>query len=62
MTDMPSGTDVYVAFADSSVSKILIEIYNEQVEAMVKSGEMQAIYEKWDLGEMPPTLQNASGN
>ena len=62
MTDMPSGTDVYVAFADSSVSKILIEIYNEQGEAMVKSGEMQAIYEKWDLGEMPPTLQNASGN
>lgn len=59
MNDMPEGTDVYVAFADSSVSKVLIEIYNEQVEAMVKSGKMQAIYEKWDLGEMPPTLQNA---
>lgn len=62
MNDMPEGTDVYVAFADSSISKVLIEVYNEQVEAMVKSGKMQAIYEKWDLGEMPPALQNAAGN
>ena len=62
MNDMPEGTDVYVAFADSAISKVLIEIYNEQVEAMVKSGKMQAIYEKWDLGEMPPALQNAASN
>jgi hypothetical protein len=62
MSDMPEGTDVYVAFADSAVSKVLIEIYNEQVEIMVKSGEMQAIYEKWGLGEMPAALQNAAGN
>ncbi|MFT4764778.1 MAG: polar amino acid transport system substrate-binding protein [Oleispira sp.] len=59
MNDMPEGTDVYVAFADSEVSKILIEIYNEQVEAMVASGQMQAIYKKWDLGEMPQSLQSA---
>jgi len=60
MDDMPEGTDVYVAFANTSMSKVLIEIYNEQVELMVKSGAMQAIYEKWDLGEMPPALLNAA--
>ena len=60
MKEMPEGTDVYVAFADNSVSKVLIEIYNEEVEAMVKAGTMQAIYEKWELGEMPPALQNAA--
>jgi polar amino acid transport system substrate-binding protein len=59
MTDMRQGRDVYVGFADSGISKVLIEIYNEQVEAMVKSGSMQAIYKKWGLGEMPPALQNA---
>lgn len=59
MNDMPEGTDVYVGFADNEVSKLLIEIYNEQVEAMIKSGKMQAIYEKWDLGEMPRKLQSA---
>jgi len=59
MNDMRKGRDVYVAFAISGMSKALIEIYNEQVEAMVKSGSMQAIYKKWGLGEMPPALQNA---
>lgn len=59
MKNMPEGTDVYVAFADNAISKVLIEIYNEEVEAMVKSGSMQAIYKKWDLGEMPAALQDA---
>jgi hypothetical protein len=62
MNDMPEGKDVYVAFADSPLSKVLIEIYNEQVEVLVKSGSMQAIYKKWGLGEMPPALQNAVDN
>ena len=59
MKNMPEGTDVYVAFADNAISKFLIEVYNEEVEAMVKSGSMQAIYKKWDLGEMPAALQDA---
>jgi ABC-type amino acid transport substrate-binding protein len=62
MKEMPEGTDVYVAFADNAISKVLIEIYNEEVEAMVKSGSMQAIYKKWDLGEMPEVLQDAGSN
>lgn len=62
MSDMRKGRDVYVAFADSAISKALIEIYNEQVKVMVKSGSMQAIYKKWGLGEMPPALQNAGDN
>jgi hypothetical protein len=59
MNDMPEGRDVYVGFAINGLSKALIEIYNDQVEAMVKSGSMKAIYKKWDLGEMPPALQDA---
>lgn len=59
MNDMPEGTDVYVAFADNEISRVLIEVYNEQAEAMVKSGKMQEIYKKWDLGEMPRKLQTA---
>lgn len=59
MKNMPEGTDVYVAFADNAISKVLIEVYNEEVEVMVKSGSMQAIYKKWDLGEMPAALQDA---
>jgi polar amino acid transport system substrate-binding protein len=59
MNGMRKGRDVYVAFADNAISKILVAVYNEQVEAMVKSGSMQVIYKKWGLGEMPPALQNA---
>ena len=59
MKNMPEGTDVYVAFADNAISKVLIDVYNEEVEVMVKSGSMQAIYKKWDLGEMPAALQDA---
>ena len=62
MEYMPEGTDVYVAFADNAISKVLIDIYNEEVEKMIKSGEMQAIYKKWDLGEMPAALQSAGSN
>jgi len=60
MDDMPKGTDVYVAFADNAISKVLIEIYDEQAKALVQSGEMQNIYKKWDLGEMPEILQSAN--
>lgn len=62
MEYMPEGTDVYVAFADNAISKVLIEIYNEEVEKMVEAGSMQAIYSKWDLGEMPAALQDAGSN
>jgi len=62
MNEMPEGTDVYVAFANNAISKVLIEIYNEQAALMVKDGRMQAIYKKWELGEMPPALDSAADN
>ena len=62
MNEMPEGTDVYVAFANNAISKVLIEIYNEQAAVMVKDGRMQAIYKKWELGEMPPALHSAADN
>lgn len=62
MEYMPEGTDVYVAFADNAISKVLIEIYNEEVEKMIATGSMQAIYSKWNLGEMPAALQDAGSN
>ena len=62
MNEMPEGPDVYVAFANNAISKVLIEIYNEQAALMVKDGRMQAIYKKWELGEMPPALHSAADN
>lgn len=56
MNEMPEGTDVFVAFSIDNLSRELIEIYNERVVDLVESGEMAAIYKKWDLGEMPEML------
>ncbi|MAK91285.1 MAG: hypothetical protein CMI13_08645 [Oleibacter sp.] len=54
MEDMPEGTDVYVAFADSDVSRVLIGIYNERVEALYKDGTLQKMYEEAEL-DVPET-------
>ena len=60
LNELPEGTDVYVAFSVDNLSRELIEIYNERVYDLVLSGEMAAIYKKWDLGEMPKMLMSIS--
>ena len=40
---------VYLAFNEGILSERLIEVYNRRVETLMKSGEMQAIYEKWGI-------------
>lgn len=57
MHDMPEGTDVYVGFADTDISDHLIKVYNRRIPEMVKSGKLQAIYEKWGVGEIPANVQ-----
>ncbi|ASP37574.1 hypothetical protein CHH28_02300 [Bacterioplanes sanyensis] len=57
MHDMPEGTDVYVAFADSDLSNYLIEVYNRRIPELVKEGKLQAIYQKWGVGEIPANVQ-----
>lgn len=45
--DLPEGTDVYVAFVDSPLSKTLIEIYNERIVELYNDQTLQGIYSKW---------------
>jgi|GEM_PF-6171152 len=54
MDDMPEGTDMYVAFADSGVSRILINIYNERIKALYKNGTLKALHEAADV-DIPET-------
>ncbi len=56
--EMPEGTDVYVAFANSELSKTLIEVYNERMKALLASGELAAIYQQWE-SDVPETALNA---
>tara|TARA_B100001109_G_scaffold255890_1_gene262369 strand:- start:94494 stop:95279 length:786 start_codon:yes stop_codon:yes gene_type:complete len=54
MNEMPEGTDVYVAFADSDISRVLIDIYNERIQALYRDGTLKAIYESSD-SDIPKT-------
>lgn len=60
LTDMPEGKSIYVAFGDHNLSKILIDIYNKRILELLNSGELTAIYNKWEIGEIPPALMHAS--
>ena len=51
--DVPYGRDVYVAFAEGPVSEYLISEYNRRIPELIASGELQALYDKWQEGEMP---------
>ncbi len=58
MNEMPNGSDVYVAFSVDNISRELIAIYNERIPELVANGQLAAIYEKWDTGEMPEIVMN----
>lgn len=47
MDEMPEGSDVFVVFASGSISEALIKVYNENLPIIYKSGQLNAIYEKW---------------
>lgn len=55
--DMPYGHDVYVAFAEGPVSEYLISEYNRRIPELIASGELQALYRKWQAGEMPAQVK-----
>jgi len=58
INEMPNGSDVYLAFSVDNISRELIAIYNERIPQLVANGELAAIYEKWDTGEMPEIVMN----
>ncbi|MEN9465786.1 MAG: hypothetical protein RL217_1967, partial [Pseudomonadota bacterium] len=58
MNEMPKGTDIYVAFADTDLSKELIAIYNERFPVLYHDKTLQAIYKKWEM-EIPLSVVNA---
>jgi len=57
---MPRGKDVYLAFSIDDLSRELIDIYNERIEDLSAEGKLAALYEKWDVGEMPRMLLSLS--
>lgn len=59
--DMPNGRDVYVAFADGAVSEYLISEYNRRIPELIASGELQALYDKWQVGEIPAQVKAILG-
>ncbi|GAK59140.1 hypothetical protein U27_06116 [Candidatus Vecturithrix granuli] len=41
--------DLYLLFADTPKSKVLIEIYDQRIPELLASGELQKIFEKWKI-------------
>lgn len=42
---------LYLAFHNSERSKALIKVFDQHFEPLVKSGRVQALFDKWDYGE-----------
>ncbi|GAA3935573.1 substrate-binding periplasmic protein [Litoribacillus peritrichatus] len=57
VAQMPDGTEIFVGFRVDQISEELIKIYNERVPVLVKSGRMEAIYNRWGLSNMPTSLK-----
>jgi len=55
---MPEGKAIFAAFANDQISRELINIYNERIPVLSRSGELSKIYEKWDNAEMPEMIVN----
>lgn len=45
---------LYLGFADNERGKKLAEIFDKQFEKLLKSGEIQKIYAKWEEGKFQP--------
>lgn len=58
MNEMPDGTDVFVAFSDTQLSRSLIEIYNERLPALYHDKTLQALYKKWEM-DIPESVKDA---
>ncbi len=42
------SNESFMAFSDTKRSRALIEIFDREIQKLVKSGELARIYEKWD--------------
>lgn len=56
MNEMPNGSDNFVGFANTALSQILIEIYNERLPVIYQDKTLQAIYKKWGIDIPESTL------
>jgi len=57
---MESGRDVYLAFSVDDLSRELINIYNERIEDLSATGELEKMYQKWPASEIPQMLVGLS--
>lgn len=58
MNEMPTGSDIFVAFADTDLSKELIAIYNERLPVLYRDKTLHSLYKKWDV-EIPASVVKA---
>ncbi len=49
---LPGGKGVYIGFYDVPSSRLLIDIYDQRIQQLKASGELQALYDKYSI-EMP---------
>lgn len=47
------GEKAYISFSKAEKNKELVKIYDEQIKKMFMRGELQKIYEKWDVKFFP---------
>lgn len=58
MNEMPEGTDIYIGFANTPLSQVLIDIYNKRMPVLERENKLLPIYKKWD-GELPASVKEA---
>lgn len=58
MNEMPEGEDVFLAFSNSPLSRVLLKIYNDRLPILYNEQKLQAIYKKWDI-EIPLSVIQA---
>lgn len=58
MNEMPEGKDVFVVFANSQQSQLLIDIYNERIPVLYQQGKLLPLYKKWEA-DLPDSVLQA---
>jgi len=52
----PVGEESFLAFANNNINKELINIYNERMIELTKSGRISDIYKKWNIKDIPDSV------
>lgn len=59
IAQLPPGKESFMTFADSASGRLLREVYDARVRQMAASGELRALYQRWN-SEVPGAVQALS--